>query len=68
MLFVEGSSVEVSLVIEGVVCRRVDREEVLRRSGRFESLHFTLPSPDRLMRVLSPVVGSMTVDMFCCEA
>ena len=54
-------------MIEGVVCRRVDGEEALCRSGRFESLHFTLASSDRLMRVLGSVVGAMTVDMFCGE-
>ena len=47
--FVKGSSVEVALMIEGVVCHRVDGEKVLRRSGRLEPLHFTLASSDRLM-------------------
>jgi hypothetical protein len=52
----------VALMIEGVVCRRVDGEEALRRSGRLEPLHFTLASSDRLMRILGPIVGAMTVD------
>ncbi len=67
MFFVKGSSVEVALMIEGVVCRGVDGEKVLRRSGRLEALQFSLPSSNRLMRVLGPIVGAMTVDMFCGE-
>ncbi len=49
---------------EGVVCRGVDGEKVLRRPGRLEPLQITLPSSNRLMRVLGPSVGEMTMDMF----
>ncbi|MHC4331544.1 MAG: hypothetical protein ACYSWW_25855, partial [Planctomycetota bacterium] len=31
-------------MIEGVVCRRMDVEEALRRSGRLKPLQFTFPA------------------------
>jgi hypothetical protein len=43
-------------LVEGVVSGGVDGEKALGRARRFEPLLLSLPSPDRLMRVLSPVV------------
>ena len=55
-------------MIEGVVCRRMDVEEVLRRSGRLKPLQFTFPPPNRLMRILRSVVGSQTTIMLGSQA
>jgi hypothetical protein len=42
-------------MIEGVVSRRMDVEEALRRSGRLKPLQFTFAPPNRLMRVLGSI-------------
>lgn len=43
-----------------VVLDMIAEPEALRRSGRLEPLHFALPPPNRLVRALSPVVGSLS--------
>src|SRR5437764_9384649 len=45
-----------ALKVEGVVDRGMHAEEALRRSSRFEPLHFALSPPYRLMRILGPIV------------
>jgi hypothetical protein len=57
-----------TLVIESVVGRRMDVEEVLRRSGRLKPLQFTFPPSNRLVRILGSVVGSQTAVVFSRKA
>jgi len=45
-----------ALQVEGVVDGGVDAEESLCGAGRFEPLHFPLPSPHNLVRVLGAIV------------
>jgi hypothetical protein len=45
-----------ALKVEGVVDRGMHTEEALGRPSRFESLHFALSSPHRLMRILGTIV------------
>ena len=45
-----------ALDVERVLDDGVHGQEALGRSGRFETLHLTLASPRRLMRILSAIV------------
>jgi hypothetical protein len=45
-----------ALNIERVMDDGVNRQEPLRRSGRFETLHLPLASSHRQMRILGPIV------------
>lgn len=49
-----GTRDEVSLDVEDVANGRVDGNEALGRSGRFEALHLALSSPHWLVRRLRP--------------
>ena len=51
-----GTADQMPLNIECVIDRRMNRNEALSRSGRFEALHLAFSPPDRLMRVLRTVV------------
>jgi hypothetical protein len=52
-----------TLVVEGVVGRSVDKQKALGRADRFEALHLALASSDGLMGVLGAVVGSQPLIM-----
>src|SRR5262249_3860577 len=54
---------QMPLNIECVVNRRMNRNETLSRSGRFEALHLSLASSNRLMRVLRAFVGAQALLM-----
>ena len=45
-----------ALEVEGVVDGGVDAEKPLCGAGRFEALHFPLPPPHDLLRVLGTIV------------
>ena len=51
------------LNIECIVDRGMDRNEALRRFGRFEALHLSFASSNRLVRVLRTVVGTQSLLM-----
>jgi hypothetical protein len=56
-----------ALEVEGDVDGGVDAEKPLRRAGRFEALHFPLPPPHDLVRVLDSIVhprGCAPLDWF----
>ena len=46
--------------VECVANRRMDGNKALSRFGSFETLHFSFASPERLMRVLSSIVGAQS--------
>jgi len=53
--------------VEGIVDGTVGGNEALGLALRLEALHFSLPSSDRKMRILHPIVflqstGMMSVD------
>src|ERR1700745_879089 len=52
-----------TLKIECVVDRRMNRNETLSRFGRFEALHLSFASSNWLMRVLRAVVGAQALLM-----
>src|SRR5262249_4836154 len=52
---------QMPLNIECVVDRRMDRNEALSRSGRFEALHLSLSSSNRLRGILRAVVGTQSL-------
>jgi transposase len=54
---------QMPLNIECVVDRRMNRNEALSRFGRFEALHLSFSSSNRLMRVLRTVVGTHSLLM-----
>ena len=55
----DGGSNAVGL--ECVANRRMDGNKALSRFGSFETLHFSFASPERLMRVLSSIVGAQSL-------
>ena len=60
---VRGTTDQMPLNIECVVDRRMNRDKALSRSGRFEALHLSLSSSNRLVRVLRAVVGTQSLPM-----
>jgi hypothetical protein len=52
-----------SLIVEGVVDRRMDVEKTLCGSRRLEPLHFALSSPHNLMGVFGAIILSETALM-----
>ena len=54
---------QMPLNIECVVDRGMDGNEALSRFGRFEALHLSFSSSNRLMRVLRTVVGTQSLLM-----
>jgi hypothetical protein len=54
---------QMPLNIECVVDRRMNRNEALSGFGRFEALHLSFSSSNRLMRVLRAVVGPQSLLM-----
>jgi hypothetical protein len=57
-----------TLDVKGVVDRRVDIQEALRRAGGFETLLFPLSSSARLMRVLRTIVRPLIIDVLSRQA
>jgi hypothetical protein len=49
------------LDVEGVVHGGAHGDEALGGTGRLEPLHLALPSPDRLVRNLGPVVAAQAL-------
>jgi hypothetical protein len=52
---------QMPLDVECVANRRMDGNKALSRFGSFETLHFSFASPERLMRVLSSIVGAQSL-------
>ena len=57
-----------TLDVEGVVHGGLDVQEALGRTRRFETLLFPLSPSHWLMRVLSTIVRTLTIDVFSRQA
>ena len=57
-----------TLDVEGVVYGGLDVQEALGRTRRFETLLFPLSPSHWLMRVLSTIVRTLTIDVFSRQA
>ncbi len=57
-----------TLDVEGIVYGGLDVQEALGRTRRFETLLFPLSPSHWLMRVLSTIVRTLTIDVFSRQA
>ena len=52
-----------TLDVKGVVDRRVDIQEALRRAWRLETLHLALSSSHWLVRILRAIIRTLIIDV-----
>jgi hypothetical protein len=57
-----------ALDVKGVVDRRLDIQEALRRAWRLETLLLSLSSSDRLMQILHRIVHTLIIDALSGQA